>query len=192
MRIGKSSNIDNTQAASRNILPVVSVSDSAPILGSIATDSSSKSPYFANGSKWISLNNSQDPLVGMYNTNYPVANQDGIVLFSDPNIAINSDTALIGKPAGPPFPDLLGLPLLGFWRKTGDLTYFAQFITIITDKATGTPLSRFKEKWTITLSADGTTFAANQHSDIYAVSDLSMSTILTSLDTPVNGAKIIF
>ncbi len=133
-----------------------------------------------------------EPLIGMFNTNYPIAVQDGTVLFADLNIAINGDTALIGNPPGGGFPDLLGLSVLGMWRKTGNLSYSAQFITIISNKTNGTPLSRFKETWTIVLAADGLSFTANQRTDVYAIADIAMVTILNTFNTPVNGSKIVF
>jgi NAD(P)-dependent dehydrogenase (short-subunit alcohol dehydrogenase family) len=55
MRIGGNSRVDSSQSFSRNILPVLDTTRSAPILGSLAMDSTLKTPFFANGTEWASL-----------------------------------------------------------------------------------------------------------------------------------------
>lgn len=53
MRIAQDSKVDSSQANQSDIMPVITLAEHPPILGSIALNQNTVSPYYADGTQWL-------------------------------------------------------------------------------------------------------------------------------------------
>lgn len=53
MRVVKDTHVDESTSSTRAKIPVVDLAKSAPLLGSVALQSSSKTPFYADGTQWL-------------------------------------------------------------------------------------------------------------------------------------------